>query len=640
MQAENKTNPLKKFIRLVTFIDLPIKKKFTLFGVGVLFWFGVVAAVAIAALFAINFKYNWVITNAVPQGRMVQKVIRNLQDLSESSSRILQSQQSETAKLIIEQAQLRQVEIRSTLSELVLGTVASGKEPLGNNLNSLLTKAMNREQQGRGDYLRQITEQVSFIGANADRFYNLRLQAFSTGGQQQELQRQHQQLTALIETAINLSHDYSTGLSDQLSLATQTIKKIISYTITCILVVLIIYALLHLIFTLWISNSIAKPVEAIVRQIHSLGTGDIDLTQKIEITTTDEIGKLSAEFNDLMETVYGMTMFKKVIEEDSTLDDIYSRLAEVFENTIGIPEFVIYEVNDNQREMQNAFPAILPEEEQACSRDIFSDCDLCRAKKTGHNISSVSFPGICKQFKADSGKRHICIPLNIGGKVSGVAQFLFPVTDEKLIDVAEMHAKMFKAETYINQSLSVIEAKRLMNTLRDNAQKDSLTGLYNRRFLQDHSNHIVAGTHRRKKNIGLLMCDLDYFKQVNDQHGHDIGDLVLKETSALISQAVRETDVVIRFGGEEFLILLIDIEPGDAMPIAEKIRTTLEEKKISIPGGSLKKTISLGVSEFPHDGDGFWQVIKYADVALYQAKETGRNKSVRFTPEMWKEEEF
>jgi diguanylate cyclase (GGDEF)-like protein len=167
-----------------------------------------------------------------------------------------------------------------------------------------------------------------------------------------------------------------------------------------------------------------------------------------------------------------------------------------------------------------------------------------------------------------------------------------------------------------------------------------LTGLYNRRFLQDHANHVISGVLRRKKTLGLIMCDLDYFKQVNDQYGHDVGDLVLKETAVMIGRGVRDADIIIRFGGEEFFILLVDISPGDSMLVAEKIRKIFEETKIKIPNGSIQKTLSLGVSEFPGDGDGFWQCIKYADVALYKAKETGRNKAIRFEEEMWSGEEF
>ena len=97
---------------------------------------------------------------------------------------------------------------------------------------------------------------------------------------------------------------------------------------------------------------------------------------------------------------------------------------------------------------------------------------------------------------------------------------------------------------------------------------------------------------------------------------------------------------MIRFGGEEFLIVLLDIEKGESFKIAEKIRESMEKAKVKIPDGSVQKTISLGISEFPGDTESFWQAIKFADVSLYKAKDSGRNKAVRFTPEMWSQKNF
>ena len=407
-----------------------------------------------------------------------------------------------------------------------------------------------------------------------------------------------------------------------------------------IIAVLLVAILLLALFTRWIVESLAKPIKAIIDQIHDVGTGDVDLTNKIEITSRDEIGTLSQEFNDLMDTVYSMSTFKRVIEEDATLEDVYARIGDVFRRELNIDDFVIYEVNDNQRDMVAVYPLALSSKEMACNPDILTDCDLCRAKKTSHEISSLAYPQVCKQFKQETGKTHICMPMIIGGRTGGVVQFLFQGMDSKELDVADIQSRIFKAETYIKQALSVLEAKRLMNTLRESALKDPLTGLYNRRFLQDHANHVISGVLRRKKTLGLIMADLDYFKQVNDQYGHDVGDMVLKETAVLINKGVRDTDIVIRFGGEEFFILLVDINPGDAIVFAEKIRQLFDENKFKIPNGSIQKTISLGVSEFPGDGEGFWQCIKYADVALYNAKDTGRNKAVRFEEEMWSGDEF
>jgi diguanylate cyclase (GGDEF)-like protein len=174
-----------------------------------------------------------------------------------------------------------------------------------------------------------------------------------------------------------------------------------------------------------------------------------------------------------------------------------------------------------------------------------------------------------------------------------------------------------------------------MDTLRESNLHDPMTGLKNRRFLEEYIDTVVAGTQRRKQQISLLMLDLDYFKKVNDTHGHDAGDAILKALAAVLRQQVRAADLVIRFGGEEFLVILQDTELGDGDEVGEKIRAAVEATKFQVPGGVLQKTISIGVADFPADSDTFWQAMKYADVALYRAKEEGRNRVLHFRPEMW-----
>ena len=132
-----------------------------------------------------------------------------------------------------------------------------------------------------------------------------------------------------------------------------------------------------------------------------------------------------------------------------------------------------------------------------------------------------------------------------------------------------------------------------------------------------------------------MMLDLDYFKMVNDTYGHDAGDGVLKAVSTVLKQSVRASDLVIRYGGEEFLIILLDADSAGADRVAENIRAAVEALKVQIAGTVLQKTISIGISDFPADSETFWQAVKFSDVALYKAKEQGRNRVVRFVPEMW-----
>ncbi|MDP1957614.1 MAG: GGDEF domain-containing protein, partial [Rhodocyclaceae bacterium] len=208
------------------------------------------------------------------------------------------------------------------------------------------------------------------------------------------------------------------------------------------------------------------------------------------------------------------------------------------------------------------------------------------------------------------------------------------VADVFLVELLRLRVGVGDAH-HLREAGPVLEAKRLMEHLRENSLRDAMTGLYNRRFLEEYIGTLVSGTQRRKSSIAVLMLDLDFFKQVNDTHGHEVGDKVLKTLADVLLRNVRSSDIAVRYGGEEFLLALMDTGAEGAMKVAEKIRAEVAATKVPVAGGMLQKTISIGVAEFPGDSDTFWQIVKFADVALYAAKAGGRNRVVRFTPEMW-----
>lgn len=165
--------------------------------------------------------------------------------------------------------------------------------------------------------------------------------------------------------------------------------------------------------------------------------------------------------------------------------------------------------------------------------------------------------------------------------------------------------------------------------LQELAANDPLTNIFNRRFgmlrLQEEFGRAV----RLSLPIAVLMADIDFFKSVNDTYGHLVGDRVLIQIAQLAKKAVREGDIVIRYGGEEFLAILPGASQTDARQIAERLRRTVEETVIHHGGQEIKVTISIGINSFPeNDVTNVNELIDAADKALYKAKETGRNKVV------------
>ena len=432
---------------------------------------------------------------------------------------------------------------------------------------------------------------------------------------------------------IDASQEYLINMRRDLDEVTESRSYMMLLTVGSIFIALTM-------LSIYIVNGISNSLKSLIRNFHDIATGEGQsvLAKRITINSHDEIGLLSKEFNNLMTSIHDLSVFKKVIEEDETLDEVYQRIGQLFTERLGISRCFIYQLINAKSQMSMIFPSSFDVPEMPCNQDILDDYDLCKAKRTGHAITSTFFPGICKQCTSPKGTDHYCLPIVVGGAPVAIVQFLFDTPDTEVAQKA-MRAKIYTAEQYIAESLAVIETKRLMSSLQDSALIDPLTGLHNRRYLQEYTEKIVAGVLRRGKAIGLIMCDLDYFKQVNDTHGHTAGDLVLKEVSNIIRKSIRQADIVIRFGGEEFLAVLLDVEEGESVKIAEKIRENIEDLSIKLPDGIIQKTISLGVSEFPTDTETLWSSIKFADVALYRAKENGRNRCVRFTPDMWTDEQ-
>ncbi len=340
----------------------------------------------------------------------------------------------------------------------------------------------------------------------------------------------------------------------------------------------------------------------------------------------------------IVEELAKISHFKRAIEQDLRKDDIYARIETVLSDYMSLDKFSIYEVD----ERKNAMKVISVQGEKLwCSEIILENADECRAKRTGEDVDSAEFPCICPRFAfnelcSTKGIQYYCIPVNIGGKVGNVVQIVY----EKEMDVfIRMIIPYIKG--YLQEASPVLESKSLMELLKQQSYVDQLTGLYNRRFLEEIADKISAQIKRKGTTLGVLMIDIDFFKEVNDTYGHDVGDRVLKEIAQVVKSSVREADYVIRFGGEEILVLLMDVKEGMSEEVAEKIRKNVENKTIEFSGGVIKKTVSVGVSEFPKDCEGkIWKCIKFADVALYRAKEEGRNRVVRFTPDMWVGEEY
>lgn len=430
----------------------------------------------------------------------------------------------------------------------------------------------------------------------------------------------------------------------------------------------IIMSLVSLLFLRRLLQPLVTTAREIEQAVKKAQCGDFSV--RVQQRSNDEIGAIALHFNNLSEgitarlseirrnvahlvqsrpleqgdlladtanTVSGLvkvSQFKQAIEEDESSEEVFQRIGEVLQDEFHFETFSIYEVEPARKQIRTInVDGIAQASIQWCSPDIQDQCNTCRSVRTGHLIDGTKNNLICRSFSNEArqqGKSYLCLPVIQSGGVGSVIQLVLSPEDRQR---AEQVRPL--VESYLREAAPVLQAKRLMASLKESTLNDAMTGLRNRRFLEEYSETLINQCKRRKSAMTLMMLDLDYFKKVNDTHGHDVGDAILIDLANIFKTNVRDSDLVIRYGGEEFLIILVDTPAEAGLQVAEKIRLAVEAHQFKAGNVLLNKTISAGLADYPNDGHAFWQVLKFADVSLYAAKESGRNRVVRFTPDLW-----
>ncbi len=264
-------------------------------------------------------------------------------------------------------------------------------------------------------------------------------------------------------------------------------------------------------------------------------------------------------------------------------------------------------------------------EEESPSTLAPGDCWALRRGRP-YRIGDDSPGPLCRHSVRCSGLDTLCLPLMAQGEAIGILTLRGlaaggPGGWSKGAEQLSLNAAEHMALGLANL--------RLRESLREQAVRDPLTGLYNRRYLEEQFARELGRTRRRSSSLGVLMIDIDHFKRINDTHGHEGGDRILVEIASLLSKRVRGEDVVARFGGEEFTILLADTGLVDAVQVAEGLRSAIHDLQVSSLGRRIEGlSVSIGVAAYPECSSTQDELLRLADGALYQAKETGRDRVV------------
>jgi len=229
---------------------------------------------------------------------------------------------------------------------------------------------------------------------------------------------------------------------------------------------------------------------------------------------------------------------------------------------------------------------------------------------------------------------HLCLPMMALGETIGMLYVKLDPSGYSEENYSALKTNQSLITSISEQMGLAISNLKLKETLRNLSIRDPLTGLFNRRFMEEFLEREQIRAERNMQSFGIIMFDIDHFKNFNDTFGHDAGDTLLRELGVCLMNNIRGSDVGCRYGGEEFTIIMPDTDLDTVRKRAELLRERVSHMNVQYEGQSLGHvTLSLGVAGFPHHGPKIQAVLKAADAALYKAKSEGRDRVCVFEVE-------
>ncbi len=292
-------------------------------------------------------------------------------------------------------------------------------------------------------------------------------------------------------------------------------------------------------------------------------------------------------------------------------------------------------VEDNLRAAQNIAQTLETVHQVEVEADIQHALLKLPEEKYDLLIVSLNLQGadglrLCSQVRSLNRIRHLPILTIIDpGENARLLRGLEMGINDYLMRPIEKNEMLARVRTQIKRKQYSDYLENRIEEKVEMAITDALTGLYNRHYMERHMQALITQAAQTEKPLSLLVTDIDYFKSINDTYGHDAGDRVLKEFGARIKEDARSMDLICRFGGEEFVIVMPDTNRAKAYSVAERLRKSIAEKPFEVEEGvEVEITASMGISTLESGDDNAKLLFKRADKAVYQAKRDGRNRVV------------
>lgn len=414
--------------------------------------------------------------------------------------------------------------------------------------------------------------------------------------------------------------------------------RIISITILITAIVMLCFVFL---ITLGLSIEIARPLNLLIKGLEAGAEGDY--TTRIEDSGKDEFKKVRNYFNIFMDALQSahrklsskvselekknresslLRQMSEMIQSCGTKKEVYDVIGQYMEKFFPKESGQFYIINRKN----NFFEAEIFWGDESKKKSILAT-DECLALKQGKPFSTNSDnENKCKHCSDNQTGSTLCMPMVIQGQTEGL--FVLDYQDNNYLFDGSIEQQIHEIMLIIVEHLSLALTNiKLRETLHLQSVVDPLTGLYNRRYLDERIREESGRSDRHKFPVGILMLDVDHFKIFNDTYGHECGDIVLKELGYLLKKNVRVEDVLCRYGGEEFIAILIQSPFEASYKKAEELCAIIRnDLKIVHQGEELSVTVSIGVASCPEHGKDIEKAILLADTMLYKAKEEGRDR--------------
>jgi diguanylate cyclase (GGDEF)-like protein/PAS domain S-box-containing protein len=378
------------------------------------------------------------------------------------------------------------------------------------------------------------------------------------------------------------------------------------------------------------TNTVLLDAEGQVEFIIATGI-DITEQKQAEIELQNANQKLVSWVNELEQRTAEMTLLGEMSEQlqsCQTIEEACAISAQYIQKICPESQGALYLIN-SAKDLAEVYATW---GEGAFSEREFPPLNCWAIRRGRPHLIDDSHPGLhCEHIINPGNGQYLCVPMLVNGEVIGILHLKNKnkqkQDQQESIKTLYTEHKAQLVNTIADSIALSLSNLKLKETLRQQSIRDALTGLFNRRYMEESLTRELKRAERESKPIGLMMFDIDNFKKFNDAYGHDAGDSILREIGFYLNKSVRGEDIVCRYGGEEFLVIL----PGATLEAtklrAEKLRNGIKELTVYYLGKPLSKcTVSIGISEYPKFGSTNVELIKKADEALYKAKSEGRDR--------------